>query len=304
MNTLPSPSAEAIASGSASGYDAGQFLRGFTSLLSVSLALGFAGGLLWIIALRRLKGHPHSYMLTFAVMLGTYGLSEFLGGSGAMSTLIFGLILGNRTFLLKRFGRVRDVDDEHEKVQAFHDEVAFFVRTSFFLFLGASFSFGLSGRWEAASLVPGFSALDHTTGLLVLGSFLMLAGVIAARGIATWAVAGRRHPARRQLFPVFGRGLDTAVLATVPFLATSYTKGDAYAALFGPWKPVFLNLSLYVVLFTVVASGLAVYWYEHGLPPEAVRPARQPERGPEVAVPRPRAPPRAPPVPPARRAGK
>lgn len=286
-----------FASGAASGYDAAGFLKGFMSLLSVSLALGFAGGILWVFALRRLKGHPHSYMLTFAVMLGGYGLAEFLGGSGALSTLIFGLLLGNRSLILRRFGRVRLVDDEHEKVQAFHDEVAFFVRTAFFLFLGASFTFGLSGG-AAQSLIPGLAALDHTTTLLVLGALLMLVGIVAARAIPVLVMASR-NPVRKQLFPVFGRGLDTAVLATVPFLVTSYTTG---ASDFGPWKEVFLNLSLYLILFTVVASGLAVWWTERRLGPP---PRQAPETGPEVVVPgsRPQRP-QASPAPAKGRAGK
>ena len=289
-----------LASGMAGGDDPTGFFRGFATLLSVSLVLGAAGGLLWVFALRRLQGHPHSYMLTFAVMLGTYGLSELLGGSGALSTLVFGLLLGNRAYILRRFGQLRSVDTEHEKVQAFHDEITFFIRTVFFLFLGASFSVGLSGQWEATSRLPFLSGLDRTTGLLVLGAVLILIAIVAARILWTLAVAGKRHPERKQLFPLFGRGLDTAVLATVPFLATAYTQGQAYHDIFDPWKPVFLNISLMTVLLTVVASGLAVYAYERRAgptaaspaapeppqpPPPPPRPPPEPERGAEVAVP-------------------
>jgi NhaP-type Na+/H+ or K+/H+ antiporter len=176
-------------------------------------------------------------------------------------------------------------------VQAFHDEIAFFVRTVFFLFLGASFSLGLSGTWEATSRIPGLHLLDRTTALVVFGALLILVAIIVSRSLAVRLVTTRKRPDRRELFPVFGRGLDTAVLATVPFLATSYTSGEAYKALFDPWKPVFLNVSLLTVLFTIVTSGIAVFLYERRLggrrlkaqekPPE--RPA--PERGPETAVP-------------------
>src|SRR5690349_19025353 len=49
------------------------FARSFIGLLAVSLLVGIAGGLAWVFALRGLKGHPNSYMLTFATALAVYG---------------------------------------------------------------------------------------------------------------------------------------------------------------------------------------------------------------------------------------
>ena len=57
--------------------------------------------------------------------------------------------MGNRTWILRRFGRVRDVDLEHEKVQSFHGEITFFVRTLYFLFLGGVFAWGTLRVLEA-----------------------------------------------------------------------------------------------------------------------------------------------------------
>jgi potassium/hydrogen antiporter len=116
----------------AEGAGAGGLASGFASLLSVSLLVGAAGGAAWIFALRGLKGHPNSYMLTFATALAVYGASDFLGGSGAISILLFGLAVGNRQTILKRWAKLRAVDTEHVKVQSFHAEITFLVRTVFF----------------------------------------------------------------------------------------------------------------------------------------------------------------------------
>lgn len=234
------------------------FVRQFAVLLSVSLAAGLAAGIPWLFALRTLSGHPHSYMLTFATMIGVYGASELLGGSGALSILLFGILVGNRTAILRRFARVREDDGEHAKVVAFHDELTFLVRTLFFLFLGASFTFE-AGLWPAEPAAP-FAGLGPGA-LFLVAAFLFLAVIVAARYLAV-RLATRRDPGQADLFGVFGRGLDTAVLATLPFLAPAYVEGRPFYDLFHPWEAAFTNLSLLLVLLTVAASGLVVWRQE------------------------------------------
>ncbi|MEA3144422.1 MAG: potassium/hydrogen antiporter [Thermoplasmata archaeon] len=252
-----------VAGGLDAGFSMGEALRSFAAMASVSFAVGLAGGIFWLYALRRLHHHPNSYMLTFAMTLAVYGVSQVLGGSGALSILLFGLLVGNRTALLRRFGRIRDVDAEHEKVQLFHDEITFFVRTLFFLFLGISFRLGADARWPAGSPLPtwlGGDVLAFIAALLLLGAIL-LARYVPVR-LSTIS-DGRRSA----LFPVFGRGLDTAVLVTLPFLAAGYVPGTKYYALFSPWEAVVTNLALLTILLTVLASSLLVFVRERALGP-------------------------------------
>jgi cell volume regulation protein A len=251
-----------FAEGMESGLGLALFARDFASLLSISVFVGAAGGIAWIFALRGLKGHPTSYMLTFATTLGVYGASEFLGGSGALSILLFGLAVGNRATILRRFARLRVLDTEHEKVQSFHDEVAFLVRTMFFLFLGITFSVGAEAHWPVGSPLPGLDQLGSGA-LFLLAALLVLGILVFARWwpvAALAAATGDRR--RRQLFPVFGRGLDTAVLATLPFVATAYVPGSAYHDTFAPWEPVFTDLALLTILSTVGVSSLLVWAQE------------------------------------------
>jgi cell volume regulation protein A len=248
-----------FAVGVESGAGLAAFARSFASLLSISVLVGVAGGIAWVFALRGLKGHANSYMLTFATTLGVYGASEFLGGSGALSILLFGLAVGNRTTILRRWARLRAIDTEHEKVQSFHDEITFLVRTLFFLYLGITFSLGAEARWPVVSPLPLLDQLGNGA-LFALAAVLVLSVLVVARWfpIATMAAAMRK-PERKLLFPVFGRGLDTAVLATLPFLTASFVVGTAYYDTFAPWQPVFVDLALLTILGTVLISSLLVW---------------------------------------------
>jgi len=275
------------------------FVRGFAVMLSLSLGIGLAAGLLWVYALRGLQGHPNSYMLTFATCLAVYGATQLLGGSGAMSVLLFGLVVGNRATVLRQFESRWRSDGEHEKVQAFHDEIAFFVRTVFFIFVGASFSLDFSLPSPGLSVGRVLDGLGHGPLLLAATALLLLLVLLAARYIPI-RLAARRKPERIHLFPVFGRGLDTAVLATLPFLAGAFVPGTAYHDFVAPWQPTFVNLSLLGILLTVLASGLATWAHDRRYPatPSAASPAagpgshpsprffqaRQPAAGPPPAL--------------------
>jgi cell volume regulation protein A len=208
-------------------------------------------------------------MLTFATTLGVYGASEFLGGSGAMSILLFGLAVGNRAAILRRFANLQRIDTEHVKVQSFHDEVTFLVRTLFFLYLGIGFSIGKEARWPVPSPLPLLR--DVGTGVLfVIATLLVLSILVLARWFPVTAMAAAtKDPSRRALFPVFGRGLDTAVLATLPFVATAFVPGTPYHETFAPWQPVFIDIALLTILLTVFVSSMLVWQFERGAAAEA-----------------------------------
>ncbi len=133
-------------------------LRGFVRIASLSVVFGAGTGLAWAFALRHLHGHPHSYILTLAVLLSLYALTEEMGGAGAVSVLLFGLLVGNRESLARRLLRKAPRQAEETKVQAFHEEVTFLIRTIFFLFLGVSFAIGLRDQWPVDSPWPCLAA--------------------------------------------------------------------------------------------------------------------------------------------------
>lgn len=253
----------------------GMSVRSFGQLVSVSLMLGAVSGLLWVYALRRLHGHPNSYMLTLAVLLAVYALNRYLGGSGAVSVLIFGIVIGNREIILRRLHGEKVDDDEEQKVLAFHSEITFFVRTVFFLFLGVSFSIGTGIAWPVSTSIPLLSSLNGRALLFGIGIALVFAWFILARWISIHAVSMRIRPSTKSLIPVFGHGLGTAVLATLPFVTPEYQPGTGFYELFHRWEPVFVNMAFLVILLTVVASSILIFVQErqHGRPPPDTAPA-------------------------------
>ncbi len=257
-------------------------LNPFVSLVSVSLAFGIGAGLAWVFALRGLHEHPHSYMLTFAAILGTYAATELMGGSGALAILLFGLLIGNRAWVFRRFGR-RVMDDEHRKVYAFHAEITFFVRTLYFLFLGASVVPPTQMQWPAK-----VAGLGSGMAVFAIASVAILAAIVVARYLPV-RIAAARKAEKAQLAPVFGRGLDTAVLCTLPFIAPGFVAGSAYQATVAPWEPIFTNLAFAIILLTVFLSSILVYISQRGHERGEKREKGE-ERVGEVRIARPRSP--------------
>lgn len=104
----------------------------------MGIALGFA----WLFALKKVATMSFSYMLTLGIVMIGYAASESLGGSGALSALFFGLILGNEKTIITSLGQ--RLNEKTEKIslcvedglKRFEAEIAFLIRTFFFVFLG------------------------------------------------------------------------------------------------------------------------------------------------------------------------
>jgi potassium/hydrogen antiporter len=247
--------------------DGGQFARSLTQVISISLLLGVAGGLLWIYVLLRLQSYPYSYMVTLAMLLLVYSLNSFLGGSGPVSVLIFGLVIGNRVTILRLLHRPSLHVAEGEKVHSFHDEITFFVRAFFFIFLGVSFTTTsrVGDAWPLDPKIGALHAVNNPATLFLIGVLFIFIGILAARYLTVRFISTRGHPERWGLLPVYGRGLGTAVLATFPFTLPAYQAGSAYHAVFSPWEGIFRNVALFVILLTVTGSALTVWLRESRL---------------------------------------
>jgi len=107
--------------------------------ISVGLILGLGVGIPWMYVTTKLSSSKHSYMLTLAILFILYFLANYFGESGALTALVFGLMLGNKRRLAKylRFTLPKiDTDDPT------HNQITFLVRTFFFVFVGLLASFG------------------------------------------------------------------------------------------------------------------------------------------------------------------
>ena len=81
---------------------------------------------------------PYIYISTLAVLILTVMGSEVLGGSGVLSALTMGLIIGNCgkvSSVLKMNISCARFDEMKDTLAHFHSELTFLIRTFFFVFL-------------------------------------------------------------------------------------------------------------------------------------------------------------------------
>jgi cell volume regulation protein A len=105
----------------------------------VGLVLGFGVGIPWMYVSSKLGNAQHAYMLTLGILFVLFFLANSFGESGALTALVFGLMIGNKSQLSKilRFKLPRvEMDDPT------HNQLTFLVRSFFFVFVGLMASFG------------------------------------------------------------------------------------------------------------------------------------------------------------------
>lgn len=115
--------------------------------VSIAFLFGFLTAMFWVsILFKYLEKHPLNYVSTLGIVLILYAFVETVGGSGAISVLIFSLTVGNFRNVVMRFKIKTDLLTEHsletlKQIKSIQLGITFFVKTFFFVFLGLIFSF-------------------------------------------------------------------------------------------------------------------------------------------------------------------
>lgn len=104
-----------------------------------------AAGVFWMGILNQVRRMENAVSLTFAFVLLVYGVSELIGGDGAIATLAFGVVAGN-TRLVRRLWLTRlnlsHLLSLNRGEKAFFDEVEFILKTLFFVYMGICMRIG------------------------------------------------------------------------------------------------------------------------------------------------------------------
>ena len=173
-----------------------------------AMMLAALAGALWARLLAWLEGQPLSYMLTLGAILVLYYVAELIGANGAITILLFGLVLSNMEFLAGRLARpIRvligyELDQAKFALDAFlkriNEELSFLMRTFFYVLLG---------------LILDFSAV--TPKILWVG-FGLFALAVGTRWLIT-QIIGRTTQAwtdteRYLIAAMLPRGVATAVM--------------------------------------------------------------------------------------------
>lgn len=197
----------------------------FTFHVAVSVLLAVLVAVVWSFLLPKLSEQRFWQVLTFAVVLLLYAGAERVEANGLICVLAFGLAMANlrrvdRRVLEYSLGLELLADEHHSQMLSFHSELAFLVRTFFFVLIGVIVQFR-----ELLTLLPA-----------ALGA---VGAIVTARWLAVrFSRRSRRGflPAEHELaFWIMPRGLITVVLALqivqsgLPKL--SFLPGLAFAAI-------------------------------------------------------------------------
>jgi potassium/hydrogen antiporter len=189
-----------------SGSIMGGVVSGFLVRVLISIAVAYVAGFVWVRALPLLSEQRFWQVLTLAAVLLVYAASDALGGSDLFAVVAFGATLANLPGEARKelenawgvIGEPSDADKSRNQLLLFHSELAFLVRTFFFVLLG--------------SIVP-------FEGMRV--ALLPAVGIVGVLIVSRWLAVQLSRVAWRGLHPVeievavllIPRGLITAVLA-------------------------------------------------------------------------------------------
>lgn len=203
----------------------------------VGLVLGFGVGMPWMYVSTKLANAQHGYMLTLGILFVLFFLANSFGESGALTALVFGLMLGNKSHLARilRFKLPKiEIDDPT------HNQLAFLVRSFFFVFVG---------------LMASFGKIEY----VVFGVLITIA-IYFGRTIIGKITLTKKFSRldRKVTYVMIPRGLAAAVLATYP-ITMGLPNADAYP-----------QIVFFIILSSVIITTIGLGRTKNIPPPESV----------------------------------
>lgn len=203
----------------------------------VGLVLGFGVGIPWMYVSTKLGNAQHAYMLTLGILFVLFFLANSFGESGALTALVFGLMLGNKKHLspILKFKLPRiELDDPT------HNQITFLVRSFFFVFVG---------------LMASFGQIEY----LVFGVLITVA-IYYGRNLVGKVTLTKRFSKldRAVTNSMIPRGLAAAVLATYP-ITLGLQNAEAYP-----------QLVFFIILSSVIITTIGLGKSKKIPPPESL----------------------------------
>jgi len=205
--------------------------RSVAGSYAIAIAFGVITGIAWLKVLDTFSAKKYSIMFTQAAVLVVFGAGHILGGSGPMAVLVFGLVLGNS----HRFGKVLNLRSHtivETTIKFFHNEMTFFIRTFFFVYVG---------------LMVSFAKFDRD---FIVFSLVLLLIIIAVRflGVSLTVMVYKEKKVDQFIMTaMLPRCLASAVLATVA--ASAQVRGGES----------FIGVTFAIIVFTTIIMRWGVF---------------------------------------------
>ncbi len=220
---------EAYSSGNLS---VGKIIGKILATFAMAGLIGFLGATVWGVIIRKIRKIPNTMFSTLAFIFIIYGFAEFLGYSGAIASLSFGISLANLVKIPKdkmpfrikglRFSTVTKTE------RTFYSEVVFLLKTFFFVYLGLSMR--LADAW--------IISIGFFITISILFGRLVVIRIFRASDIP-WIDAS-------YMSVMIPKGLAAAVLASIPV---------QYGI---PGASIIRDLVYSVVFFSILLSAIFV----------------------------------------------
>jgi len=203
----------------------------------VGLVLGFGVGIPWMYISTKLGNAQHAYMLTLGILFVLFFLANSFGESGALTALVFGLMIGNKNHLSRilKFKLPKiEMDDPT------HNQLTFLVRSFFFVFVG---------------LMASFGQIEY----LIFGILVTIAVYFGRIFVGKITLTKRFSLLDRAVTnSMIPRGLAAAVLATYP-ITMGLPNAEAYP-----------QIIFFIILSSVIITTIGLGKSKKIPPPESV----------------------------------
>ncbi len=203
----------------------------------VGLVLGFGVGIPWMYVSTKLGNAQHAYMLTLGILFVLFFLANSFGESGALTALVFGIMLGNKKHLSRilKFKLPKiELDDPT------HNQLTFLVRSFFFVFVG---------------LLASFGQIEYIVFGILITVAVYVGRVFVGKITLTKRFSKLDRAVTNSMIP---RGLAAAVLATFP-ITMGLPNAEAYP-----------QIIFFIILSSVIITTIGLGKSKKIPPPESV----------------------------------
>lgn len=224
---------EAIQSGS---LNVGQILGNIISSFLLASIIGLISAIFWSYVLDKVRHVKNSILTTPAFVFIVYGLNEWLGFSGPIASLAFGIGMANIDYmynnglLLKKIFKTEPAQLNDTEKQLF-SEVVFLLKTFFFIYIGICIRMN-----ELQPLLIG----------LVISVVLFLLRIPIVKISVGKNENGLPIEDKMYMSGIVPKGLAAAVLATIP-LQQGIEGGE-----------MIQNIVFAVILFSILFTSILV----------------------------------------------